>query len=355
MTMIPFAGILALFAFTAPTQQPIKNETPPPQPNTSIEQYNNLISWLESFPTAYVLPSLRIAPSDRGGYGAFATESIPKGTKLYSIPREACITSDVVLGDEDCGEIFQELMKKAGPGSFTVALSGYLAKEFLKGKAGSETKYGPYLDTLPWKRGWNGQEHILFWSEEDISLYLKESLCYKESTDLRAEVKIAKRVLNSLVGPPILKARGIEEKPLIPFLPFTKPPPPTSPIPGLGDAVTAAFAIALSRSFSDDFGNEIDLGDDEAERLIPVFDLLNHDNNPSIRHNTLSDGSVEVTAGRDIASGEELYNRYKEEEEVNMPNHRFFSRFGFVPGITDDIQTLFTDKSSIFFAKKAEV
>ena len=67
------------------------------------------------------------------------------------------------------------------------------------------------------------------------------------------------------------------------------------------------------------------------------------------------DGTVEVRAGRDLKAGEELFNQYRPEEEESMPYHRFFSRYGFVPGINEDIVGLLEDKSSIFFAQTAEV
>lgn len=54
--------------------------------------------------------------------------------------------------------------------------------------------------------------------------------------------------------------------------------------------------------------------------------------------------------------GEELFNRYREEEEEKMPAHRFFSRFGFVPGEEyRDIIDLLEDKKSLLFAKRQEV
>lgn len=347
---------IVLLALTTRIEERGKNEAARSQSSTSIEQYNRLISWLKTFPTAYVSPCIRIGASDRGGHGAFAKECIPKDTKLLSIPREACITSNIVVNDEDIGEALEGLIKKAGPGSFTVALSGYLAKEYLCHKNGKESDFGPYLDTLSWERGWNGQEHVLFWSEEDVALLLEGSLCYKESIDLRAEVQVAKRVLNSLIGPAVLRERN-PEKPLVPFLSWTKPPAPkvTTPIPGLGEAVTAAFVILLTRSFGDDFDEGTNISKEGTEKLVPLLDMLNHDNEPSIRHKTVADGSVEVIARRDLVVGEELYNRYKEEEELNMPKHRFFTRFGFVPGAVDDVKALFTNKSSIFFAKKAEI
>lgn len=62
-----------------------------------------------------------------------------------------------------------------------------------------------------------------------------------------------------------------------------------------------------------------------------------------------------VRARRDLQAGEELFNQYRSETEETMPYHRFFSRYGFVPGITENIPDLLKDKSSIFFAQKAEV
>lgn len=284
--------------------------------------------------------------------------NIQKDELLFQIPREACITSSSILNDEECGTAFQTLMKKAGPGSFTVCMAGFLAKEYLCYLEGTETKFGPYLATLPWKRGWNGQEHVLFWKEEDVEELLKGSLCYRESTDLREEVQIARRVMNAIAGPSILKARGEmeEEKPLIPFLEFTKPPPQTvkSPVSGFGRAITGAFVILLTRAFDDEYDTEIEFED--AEKLIPILDMLNHDAEPTVRYSTNAEtGAVEVYARRDVEEGEEIFNRYREEEELNMPYHRFFSRFGFVPGVNEDVKNLLDDKSSIFFAKRKEI
>jgi len=254
------------------------------------------------------------------------------------------------------------LIEKAGPGGFTVALAGYMAKEYLLLQEGKvqDTGFGPYLATLPWQRGVNSQEHVLFWPEEDIENLLAGSLCYKEAVGLRSEVQLAKKVLNSIIGPSVLRARDEyeEDKPLLPFLPWTKAPPPTitSPIPGVGRAVTGAFVILLTRAFDDDF-DTTSIASDNAERLIPILDMLNHDSTPSIRYSTNPDnGSVEVRARLDIPVGQEIFNRYREEEELNMPYHRFFSRFGFVPGTTrEDIMEMLGDKSSVFFAKKREV
>lgn len=67
------------------------------------------------------------------------------------------------------------------------------------------------------------------------------------------------------------------------------------------------------------------------------------------------DGTVVVRAGRDLKAGEELFNQYRSEQDEQMPYHRFFSRYGFVPGISENMANLLRDSSPIFFAQKAEV
>jgi hypothetical protein len=356
--MVAFFGSAAVSAILSLGLALTSPKSAPTAKDITTEEYSQVLQWLDTtFPSSYINPSISIQPSPCGGHGAFATSDIQEDELLFKIPREACITSSSILNDEECGTAFQTLMKKAGPGSFTVSMAGYLAKEYLCYLEGKESKFGPYLATLPWKRGWNGQEHVLFWKEEDVEEFLADSLCFRESTDLRSEVQVARRIMNAIVGPSILKARGEmeEEKPLIPFLEFTKPPPPAvkEPVSGFGRAITGAFVILLTRAFDDDFDTEIDFED--AERLIPILDMLNHNAEPTVRYSTNEDGAVEVKARRDVEVGEEIYNRYREEEELNMPYHRFFSRFGFVPGITEDIKNLLEDNSSIFFAKRKEI
>jgi SET domain-containing protein len=120
-------------------------------------------------------------------------------------------------------------------------------------------------------------------------------------------------------------------------------------VEGLPEAMTGAFVSILTRSFQDG-----ESGDEE--KLVPLLDMLQHSDEPNIFHAMRKvDGTVEVRARRDIAAGEELLNQYRPEEEENMPYHRFFTRYGFVPGITEPIQNLLKDRSPIFFTQKAEV
>ena len=101
-------------------------------------------------------------------------------------------------------------MEQAGPGSDTVVLAGYLAKEYLlmeeyqrrlqEVQDGSSIdasaqkrldgiKFGPYLRSLPWKAGVNSQDHVLFWEEEDVETLLKGSLAYEDAVELRNSVR----------------------------------------------------------------------------------------------------------------------------------------------------------------------
>lgn len=86
------------------------------------------------------------------------------------------------------------------------------------------------------------------------------------------------------------------------------------------------------------------------------LDMLQHSETPNVRHGMRKeDGTVEVRARSRIEKDTELLNQYRSEEEESMPYSRFFTRFGFVPGILEPMENLLGDKSSIFYPQKAEV
>lgn len=146
---------------------------------------------------------------------------------------------------------------------------------------------------------------------------------YKNST----QVKYATKILNGIIGPTIIKARGIEEESDTGFrLPWQKqsPPPQELTVEGLEEAIRGAFVICLSRGFARTFKNNNSNNNEEMECLIPFLDILQH-------------------------------SKYKEEEDVNMPYHSFFTRFGFVPGVVEDVVGLVKRRSPIFFAKQQSV
>ena len=202
------ASITNLFATEVDTPPPPTKST-----STSKDRYDDLLPWfLSTGENSYISPKFEIRPSTRGGlatggYGAFASDDLSEGELLLRIPRECCVTLDDALNDNECGSAFRKLMEQAGPGSDTVILAGYLAKEYLllkefdrrveEGATAeddsemrrlSKIKFGPYMRTLPWERGINAQEHVLFWSNDYVDSLLKGSLAYGDAIEIISTV-----------------------------------------------------------------------------------------------------------------------------------------------------------------------
>ena len=229
----------------------------------------------------------------------------------------------------------------------------------------SNIKFAPYLRTLPWERGVNAQEHVLFWEDGDVDALLKGSLAYADAVETRATVKIAIGILDGIIGPVVLRARGDdgsdkankkeERSYRFPWQQQSRDAGggKTNVPYGLEEAVRGAFVISLSRAFA---APSPIRGGEEEDRLEPILDMLQHSNEPNIRHRCLDDGTIEVTAGAMIKSGDELFNQYRDEEGANsMPYHKFFTRFGFVPGVTEPVAKLIAERSTIFFPQRATV
>jgi len=318
-----------------------------------------LLEWLEDN-GAYINDKIELRETSQGdGYGAFVTSHVDEDELLFTIPRKLCLTLEDATSDKDCGEEFQKLIDKAGPGGNTVSMAGYMAKEYLlvqedlkqdKEDSLPNSRWGPYFQTLPWERGVNNQEHILFWEDERVEKLLEGSLCYGEATSLREEVALAIRVLGPMVAKSIRVARGEETSSgfRFPWQVTAASDSERGSPEGLAEAVKGAFVCLLTRSFQD--------GDGDEEKLVPLLDMLQHSETPNVRHAMRTvDGTVEVKARCEIEAGSELWNQYRSEEEESMPYSRFFTRFGFVPGVSEPMENLLRDKSSIFYPQKAEV
>lgn len=289
-----------------------------------IEQkYEKLLEWLKSTDGIYINEKITIRPSSRGGgFGAFVVSDVVNDEQierdnslpvieqdeiLLTIPRSACITLNDALNDEDCGEGFRALREQAGPGANTVVIAGYMAAEWLKCIENSndinESRFGPYLATLPWSRGINNQEHILYWDDDEIESTLKGSLCYGEAVDLHQEMKVANKVVNTIIGRALLDKE--EETGF--RLPWQKKEKtPVGEVKGLKNVLTGAFVSVLTRSFEDDFG-----GDDDQEKLVPLLDMMQHSERPNVSHfMRKTDGAVEVRAKIPMNYDDELVNQY---------------------------------------------
>jgi hypothetical protein len=258
------AGATPHFATSLSNIEDIATKTP-------LSSYELLLDWVKA-KGADVNDNLCFKESSRGGgYGAFVTEDVKEGELLVTIPRGACVTLDDVKNDPESGEVFQKLMIQAGPGGNTVALAGILAKKRLIAltKGSEAIEWGPYFDTLPWERGINSQEHMLFWSNEDVDKLLKDTMSYSEASSLREEVDLAVIVLNKIIGKAVLIARGELTDTKSGFsLPWEpKQEPLKDLVDGLPEAVRGAFVCLLTRSFQD--------GEDgDEEKLVPWLDML---------------------------------------------------------------------------------
>mmetsp|Transcript_7469 Transcript_7469/g.16528 ORF Transcript_7469/g.16528 Transcript_7469/m.16528 type:complete len:415 (-) Transcript_7469:30-1274(-) len=337
-------------------------------------KYDDLVKWIESQDGALVHDAISIQPSASGsGYGVFVTQDIEEGELLLKIPRSACVTLENALNDEASGKAFAKLIEQAGSaGGNTVCLAGFLARERLRAlehrnpatdNVVEDSFFGPYIETLPWERGINNQESVLFWTDDSVDELLTGTMCWEEVTSLREEVDVAITVINAICGRTVREWRG--QVPLKPSFQWpweaaaaaTNEPDPKLLVPGLPLAVKGAFVSLLTRAFEDNISGNPD-DDEDREKLVPLMDLMQHSEEPNIRHSMSSaeQGAVVVTARRALTKGDELLNQYRSELEESMPYHRFFSRFGFVPGIEqEDIEPLLKERSSIFVAQKREV
>ena len=88
--------------------------------------------------------------------------------------------------------------------------------------------------------------------------------------------------------------------------------------PRAGTSQTSAIPRSNSSRREDDDGDETDGFDDGySEKLVPLLDLLQHSDEPNVRHRVVGD-AVEVRARVDIEAGSEIWNQYRSEEEESM-------------------------------------
>ena len=275
------------------------------------------------------------------GYGAFVTEDVEEDEVLFTIPKLACIGLYTACGDEEVGTSLARLAAAGGNGGATVALAGFLAKEWLC--HGTEGEYGPYLAMLPWDAEWppegeQEQEHVLWWSESQIDS-LEGSDAFEDALGLREEVALACKVCKGLIGKAVREGYKASGKNLWDIWTADD---------DIDRAVRGAFVSILSRAFAQGSEGGEEGGEAEGEdpaatrRLVPLLDMLQHAADPNVRYGSTpdGDGSVVVKAKRALKAGEELVNCYDYGDSLS--EGQFLSRFGFVPGqaVGDFVSTI---------------
>jgi len=337
---------------------------------TSSPIHAHLVQWLSSHPNTHITSKFVIRPSTLGGgYGGFANNFIPRGELILQIPRELCVTYDDVLHDSTCGHVFQSIKNERIPSWGMILIAGWIAKECVIAQRepsllanhnnvdasnNSRIKHNPYLQSLPWTQGGSfSQDHILFWSQDEVETLLGGSKAYADALLIRNTVDDAIKRLVDVMVPIILHdSRMVErssqsDRRQLPAT-MSNDEDEADIRERYSNAVKGAFVISLSRSFAEEV--EYDNGTTiEVENvLLPLIDILQHSNTPNTMLESYDD-CILLRARRDIEKGEELFHQYQEEREDVIPPHKFFTRYGFIPGVKEPIAELLKSKSDLFF------
>lgn len=313
-----------------PASRKEQSPTPSHIAHTVSPTHATLIEWLLEHQTTYISPKFTLKQSKYGGYGGFcSTSGFTDGELIFRIPRECCVTQDDALNDATCGEIFQMAKIKRVPSYQMLLLSGFIAKEYLLSKRVKDKtsiKHWPYLQSIPWIQNQLGQDHVIFWSQEEVNRLLGESLAYNDALMIRKTVDSAIRLMKDVIHPIVPDASDEE----------------------IEEAVKGAFVICLSRSFAEEVESDDGTTVEIENALLPLLDVLQHSNSPNTSLESY-DNYILLRARGDIGTDEELFHCYQEERDDVIPKHKFFSRYGFIPGVQTSVVELLENKSSLFF------
>ena len=112
-----------------------------PEPPDTIAAFS---AWLSAGGARW--PKLTIAPSDLGGFGAFATEPIAPGELTITLPRRLMLTAAEapysLVGHDTITEVGQRLPELSSMLPLAITL-------LIEADAGVRSAYAPYLATLP--------------------------------------------------------------------------------------------------------------------------------------------------------------------------------------------------------------
>lgn len=276
-----------------------------------IEQHNydNLLT--NTIPSSM----LQIARSTVGhGHGLYCRSSVSAGSTIFTIPLEKCITLEDVRSHPELGRVLgimqDDLEEEEGP---TASMAAYLASEMLREQCAEweedPSLSGPhadYIKILPTGRAVSQQDHVLWWSDEDVERLLEGGAAYEKALALREWVQAEGEIIEGmLVSNLAQKQMGLS----------------VSQVRG---AVTNAFVNVLNRSLF--------LGDEEENMmLVPVLDMAAHSNAPNMEANLgineMGIPAVIVTAARNVSEGEELT---LDSYSTLFEGHEFYVMYGFI-------------------------
>lgn len=253
--------------------------------------------------------SLSIRKSAIGhGHGLFARTSFPPDSVAFTIPAEKCITLDNVRSHPDLGKVLSIMIDDLGDEEGPIAtLAAFLAGEMLREQCAEweedpslSGKYTDYIKCLPTGRAVSEQDHILWWSDDEVTRLFEGGAAYDKAIALRDWVEGEGEIIEGmLVSDLAKKMMGLS-------------------IQQVRGAVTSAFVNILNRSL---------FNDSDLQRLVPVLDMCAHSNAPNMKHEVDSFGNVVVTPTRAVLAGEELTLNYYSSD---FEGHEWYVMYGFI-------------------------
>ena len=174
-------------AFVALHRSPIRRVSNTARYSTETPDGKSRGDILLDWATDTTFSSVHIAPSTYGGCGLFASKPAKAGEVLFVVPSSKCIALSSATSDKDFGRVFEQLANDGGPGGSKTALAGFLAWQLLLNKHSDHpSKWGPYLNLLPWQT--EKQNNFLWWSDEEIEDHLFDSNSCDEIISFRRGV-----------------------------------------------------------------------------------------------------------------------------------------------------------------------
>ncbi|ORY72104.1 SET domain-containing protein [Pseudomassariella vexata] len=285
------------------------------------------LHWFKAWPGATFHPAIQIQDlRDRdAGRGIIATSDIPEDTVLFTIPRDAIISTqssdlpkkipsifeESTTGLEDADNEADEDGDASGAPDSWVSLILVMIYEYLQGDS---SRWKPYFDILP-----ESFDTLMFWSDKELQDLQASAITAKIGKDeadnmFRAKVLPVIEQHASIFYPP--GSDRLSED-LLMVLAHR-----------MGSTIMAyAFDMENDEEEPDE-ENEDEWMEDKDGRLlmgmVPMADILNADAqfNAHVNH---EDKSLTVTSLKPIKTGEEVLNYYGP-----LSNGELLRRYGYV-------------------------
>jgi len=243
------------------------------------------------------------------GHGLYTAIPLPANTIAFTIPLEKCFTLENVRSHPDLGRVLTIMQEDLGDEEGPIAsLSAFLASEMLREQCAEWEEdlslsgpYSEYIKILPSGRAVSEQDHVLWWSNEEVERLFQGGAAYDKAMALKDWVQSEGEIIEGmLVSDLAQKMMGLS-------------------ISQVRGAVTTAFVNVLNRSLFNEGG--------EQQRLVPVLDMCAHSCEPNLECMIDKCGNVVVSTKRDIQAGEELSIKFYSTE---FEGHEWYVMYGFI-------------------------